>query len=287
MRRCRDPALTLPAQRYTSLAMPLAIPFPVIDPVLIEIGPFAIRWYALAYIGGLMFGWIYGRRLIAKTALWNVPPGDPVLFDDLIVWVAFGIILGGRLGHVLIYDPAYYFDNPVEILQVWRGGMSFHGGLIGATLAIIIFAWRHGVPILSYLDIAAAVTPIGLFLGRIANFINAELWGRVSDVPWAMVFPNAGPEPRHPSQIYEAALEGLLLFIVLNVMARHGALKRPGLLTGAFGIGYGLARSLAELFREPDGQVVGPITTGMALSIPLVVVGIVLVWNARRAELPA
>src|SRR5918998_6889152 len=129
-----DPALTLPAQRSTSLAMPLAIPFPVIDPVLIEVGPFVIRWYALAYIGGLLFGWIYGRRLIADAALWRVPPGDPVLFDDLIVWVAFGIILGGRLGHVLIYDPAYYLDNPAEILQVWRGGMSFHGGLIGATL---------------------------------------------------------------------------------------------------------------------------------------------------------
>jgi phosphatidylglycerol:prolipoprotein diacylglycerol transferase len=266
---------------------PLVIPFPVIDPVLIEIGPFVIRWYALAYIGGLVFGWLYGRRLIADTALWRVPPGTPALFDDLIVWVAFGIIIGGRLGHVLIYDPSYYLEHPSEIPQVWQGGMAFHGGLVGAALAIILFAKRHGVPVLSYLDIAAAVTPVGLFLGRVANFINAELWGRVSDVPWAMVFPNAGPEPRHPSQLYEAALEGLLLFVVLNLMARRGALKRPGLLTGSFGIGYGLARSVSELFREPDGLVAGSITTGMALSIPLVLLGLVLVWNSRRAEQPA
>jgi phosphatidylglycerol---prolipoprotein diacylglyceryl transferase len=262
--------------------MLLALPFPSIDPVLVHLGPFAIRWYALAYIAGLLFGWLYGKRLIANKALWSVPPGDPALFDDLIVWVAFGVIIGGRLGHVLIYDPTYYAANPAEIIEVWRGGMAFHGGLTGAALAIILFARRHRIPVLSYLDVASAVVPIGLFLGRLANFVNGELWGRVTDVPWAFIFPHAGGEPRHPSQLYEAALEGVALFVLLFVATRLGALKRPGLVTGLFGIGYAVARSISELFREPDAYVVGPITAGQALSLPLLLIGIGLVLNASR-----
>ena len=268
--------------------MLFALPLPAINPILVEIGPFAIRWYALAYIVGLIAGWLYGKSLIANARLWTKQPGDPALFDDLLVWVTFGVIIGGRLGQVLIYDPTYYFANPAEILQVWHGGMAFHGGLLGAALAIILFARRHGVPVLSYLDIASAVAPIGLFLGRLANFVNGELWGRQTDVPWAFLFPHsmdASGEivPRHPSQLYEAALEGLLLFVVLLVLTRMGGLKRPGLVAGVFGIGYGLARSTAELFREPDGYVLGPVTTGMALSLPLIVIGLGLVWNALRS----
>jgi phosphatidylglycerol:prolipoprotein diacylglycerol transferase len=268
----------------------LVLPFPVIDPVLIHVGPLAVRWYALAYIAGLVLGWLYARRLVADRTLWSVQPGEPALLDDLLVWVAFGVILGGRLGHVLIYDPSYYAENPLEIVQVWHGGMAFHGGLAGAALAIILFARRHEVPVLSYLDVASAVAPIGLLFGRLANFINGELWGRFADVPWAMVFPRGGPFPRHPSQLYEAGLEGALLFAVLFGMTRLGALKRPGLVTGMFGIGYGLARSVSELYREPDGIVFGPITTGMALSIPLIAIGLALVVYAlgrRPGTLPS
>jgi phosphatidylglycerol---prolipoprotein diacylglyceryl transferase len=268
----------------------LALPFPAIDPILVEVGPFAIRWYALAYIAGLLFGWLYGKRLLANPALWRTSPGDPVLWDDLLVWAAFGVIIGGRLGQVLIYEPGFYLSHPAEIVKVWHGGMAFHGGLVGAGLAIILFAWRHKVPVLAYLDVASAVAPVGLLLGRLANFVNGELWGRITDVPWAFVFPNpeAGPFPRHPSQLYEAGLEGLLLFLVLFVATRLGALRRPGLVTGLFGIGYALARSFAELYREPDGYVLGPVTAGMALSLPLMLIGLGLVLNAlRRRPEPA
>jgi phosphatidylglycerol---prolipoprotein diacylglyceryl transferase len=259
------------------------ITFPNIDPVLLQLGPFAIRWYALGYIIGLLLGWAYARRLVANAALWLRPPGPPEALGDLVIWVAIGVVVGGRLGQVLLYEPSYYFANPLEILQIWRGGMAFHGGLIGAALAVILFAWRREIPILSYLDVAAAVAPIGLFLVRLANFINGELWGRVTDVPWAMVFPRAGTEPRHPSQLYEAALEGILLFLVLTLLVRLGALKRPGLVAGCFAIGYAAARSVAELFREPDGLVFGgPLTLGMAYSIPMVVAGLGLAVNAWR-----
>jgi phosphatidylglycerol:prolipoprotein diacylglycerol transferase len=267
--------------------MVLALPFPAIDPTLIAIGPFALRWYSLAYIAGLVIGWLYAKRLVGRRELWTAPPGEPALLDDLLVWVAFGVILGGRLGHVLIYDPAYYVAHPLEIVQIWRGGMAFHGGLLGATLAIILFARRHGVPVLSYLDVVSAVAPIGLFFGRNANFINGELWGRVTDVPWGIIFPEAGDAPRHPSQLYEAALEGLLLFAVLRIAIGRGALRHPGLTTGLFGIGYGLSRSISELFREPDGYVFGPVTAGMALSLPLILIGAALVGHALRQPRPA
>jgi phosphatidylglycerol:prolipoprotein diacylglycerol transferase len=267
---------------------PLALPFPAFDPVLVQIGPLAIRWYALAYIVGILGGWLYARALIRAEQLWNgKPPLTVVDFDDFILWVTLGIILGGRLGYVLFYNPAYFAANPSEILQLWKGGMSFHGGFLGCVFAVIAFARYRGIAILPLGDIVCAVAPIGLFLGRLANFINAELWGRTTDVPWAFVFPGAGPIPRHPSQLYEAALEGIVLFIVLAVMMRAGALKRPGTILGAFCLGYGLARTFCEFFREPDQQLGflwGGLTMGMLLSLPLMIAGILLIVAARRTK---
>ena len=267
------------------------LPFPIIDPVLISIGPLAIRWYALAYIVGILLGWVYARALIRNERHWGGPaPMTVVDFDDFIVWVTLGIILGGRIGYVLFYNPAHFAANPAEIIQVWKGGMSFHGGFLGCVVAVILFARRRGIPILSLGDLTCAVAPIGLLLGRLANFINAELWGRPTDVPWAMVFPGAGPLPRHPSQLYEAALEGLGLLVVLWVLIRLGALKRPGTILGAFSLGYGIARTICEFFREPDAQLGflwGHLTMGMLLSVPLMIAGLALiVWARSRPALP-
>jgi phosphatidylglycerol:prolipoprotein diacylglycerol transferase len=261
--------------------MLLLIPYPKINPVLISIGPLPIRWYALAYIAGLIFGWAYVRHLVGKATLWGAQPRpSKASIDDLLVYVAFGVILGGRLGYVLFYNPSYYFVHPGEIIAVWKGGMSFHGGLIGAALGIVLFARQIKVPVLSVMDVAAAAVPIGLFLGRLANFIKPELWGRPTDVLWAMIFPGSDGVPRHPSQLYEAGLEGLLLFVVLYVAIRLGALRQPGLTTGIFAIGYGAARVFCELFREPDPQLgflFGGATMGMVLSVPLIVAGLGLV----------
>lgn len=260
--------------------MPIAaLPFPNIDPVLISIGPLAIRWYALAYIFGIVFGWIYARATIRNTRLWagGKPPMTVTDYDDFVVWVTLGIILGGRIGYVLFYNLPHFAAHPLEIFQLWGGGMSFHGGFAGCVLAVVLFAWKRNIPVLSLGDLTCAAGPIGLFLGRLANFVNGELWGRTTDVPWAFVFPHAGPLPRHPSQLYEAALEGLVLFTVLALFVRGGALKRPGLVVGVFAIGYALARSFCELFREPDAQLGflwGGLTMGMLLSIPLLLAGI-------------
>lgn len=267
-----------------SLSILPVLPFPAISPVLVHIGPLAIRWYALAYIVGIIAGWFYARRIIASERLWGGPaPLTTVDFDDFVVWITFGIILGGRIGYVLFYNLPHFAAHPVQIFELWNGGMSFHGGFLGCLIAITAFAWRRRIPILSLADVTAAVTPIGLFLGRVANFINGELWGRPTDVPWAMVFPNAGPFPRHPSQLYEAALEGIALFIVLNILVRRGMLKRPGTITGAFAVGYGIARITCEFFREPDiqlGFLWGGLTMGMLLCIPLILGGAALLWYA-------
>lgn len=264
----------------------LSLPFPNFDPVLISIGPLAIRWYALAYIFGILLGWLYARTLIRNVSLWGgKAPLTAADFDDYVIWVTFGIILGGRIGYVLFYNPAYFAAHPLEIVQVWSGGMSFHGGFAGCVAAVVLFARARGISILSLGDLTCAAGPIGLFLGRIANFINGELWGRPTDVPWAFVFPGAGPLPRHPSQLYEAALEGLVLFVILTIAVRAGALKRPGLTVGLFAIIYALARSFSEFFREPDPQLGflwGGLTMGMLLSIPLFLAGVVFVWNAMR-----
>jgi phosphatidylglycerol:prolipoprotein diacylglycerol transferase len=269
--------------------MPLfVIPYPDFDPVMVWIGPFPIRWYALAYIAGILLGWAYARAIIKRPALWGGrAPLTVTDFDDFILWVTLGIIVGGRLGQVLFYEFAYFSAHPLEIVMLWHGGMSFHGGFLGCVVAVVLFARARKIPILSLGDLTCAVGPIGLFLGRVANFINGELWGRPSDVPWAMIFPRApDPLPRHPSQLYEAALEGLLVLGVLALLVRLGALKRPGLVLGAFMVAYGIARSIGELFREPDPQLerlAHGLTMGMALSAPMIVVGIgVIVWALRR-----
>ncbi|MCC6890234.1 MAG: prolipoprotein diacylglyceryl transferase [Hyphomicrobiales bacterium] len=268
----------------------LALPFPDFDPTLFSIGPLAVRWYALAYIVGILGGWVYARAIIRAQRLWDgKAPLTVVDFDDFILWVTLGIILGGRLGYVLFYNPTYFAAHPLEVLQLWKGGMSFHGGFLGCVIAVILFARRRGIPILSLGDIVCAVAPIGLFLGRLANFVNAELWGRTTDVPWAFVCPGAGPLPRHPSQLYEAALEGLVLLAVLALLMRAGALRRPGTILGAFCLGYGLARIVCEFFREPDQQLGflwGGLTMGMLLSLPLIVAGVALIVAAWRRASP-
>ena len=267
--------------------MPLGvIAFPDIDPVAISLGPIAIRWYALAYIAGFLLGWRWCVMLTRR------PPHlvAPELFDNFLTWAVLGTILGGRLGFILFYNLPYYLDNPLDILKVWQGGMSFHGGFLGVVVAMVLFARRNGVALFALTDLVAAAAPIGIFFGRVANFINGELWGRAADVPWAMVFPRGGPVPRHPSQLYEAALEGLFLFMVLALaILVWRALSRPGLITGMFLIGYGAGRIIAEFFREPDPQLGflwGGATMGQILSLPMVLGGIALiVWVVRQPKL--
>ncbi|MBR0757831.1 prolipoprotein diacylglyceryl transferase [Bradyrhizobium jicamae] len=266
----------------------LLINFPVFNPIALSLGPIAIRWYALAYIGGIVIGWVYARSLVRKERLWGGPaPITLPQLDDFILWVTLGIILGGRTGYVLFYNLPFFIQHPAEIFQLWNGGMSFHGGFMGCVIAVMWFARRNGISILSLGDITTAVGPIGLFLGRLANFINSELWGRTADpsLPWAMIFPNGGPLPRHPSQLYEAGLEGIVLFAILAVMIRMGALKRPGLILGSFIAIYGLARITSELFREPDPQLGflwGGLTMGMLLSVPMIIVGAMIITAAVR-----
>ena len=267
--------------------MPLfAIPFPAINPIAISLGPFAIRWYALAYIVGLLIGWRYCLALAAR------PPHlvERQDVDDFLVWATLGVVLGGRIGYVLFYKPGYYIYHPIEALYVWHGGMSFHGGAIGVTIAIILFTRARRIPLFAFSDIITEAIPIGLFFGRIANFINGELFGRPSDAPWAMIFPNGGPMPRHPSQLYEAICEGILLFFLLFCAERLGSRRRPGILTGLFLLGYAVARMSGELFREPDPQLgflIFGTTMGQLLSIPMLIIGALMIWWALRAPLAA
>jgi phosphatidylglycerol:prolipoprotein diacylglycerol transferase len=256
--------------------------FPQIDPVIVQIGPFAIRWYAIAYIAGLVLGWRLMRRLVV------MPPAvaTSLQVDDFLTWATLGVVLGGRLGYVLFYQPLVFLAEPLRILQVWTGGMSFHGGMLGVSIATAWFCRRNNIRLLGFADRLAVVAPIGLCFGRIANFINGELWGRPApDVPWAMVFPNGGPIPRHPSQLYQAFLEGVLLFTVLFLLSRREWVRaRAGLLTGVFLTGYGLARITGEFFREPDkflGFLFAGATMGQLLSIPMVLAGI---WLIRRSS---
>ena len=266
--------------------MLLLIPYPHFNPVLVHFGPFAIRWYALAYIFGILIGWFYARTIIRADRLWGgKAPLTVIDFDDFILWVTLGIILGGRTGYVLFYNLPYFAAHPLQIFQLWHGGMSFHGGFIGCVVAVFLFARSRGIPVLSLGDLTCGVAPIGLFLGRLANFVNGELWGRPTNVPWAMIFPSGGPIPRHPSQLYEATMEGIVLFIVLAVLMRSGALKRPGLTVGCFAVGYAIARSFCEMFREPDvqlGFLWGGITMGQLLSIPLFFAGIGFIVYALK-----
>lgn len=262
------------------------------DPILVNIPlPFTdhvlpIRWYALSYIVGLLAAWQYCMRLASK------PPNlvTPKQIDDFLLWATLGVIIGARLGIVLFYKPDYYLPNPVEILKVWEGGMSFHGGLVGVIIAMVVFTRRHLIPFLALTDIVCAAAPIGLFLGRLANFINGELWGRPTDVPWAMIFPNAPDRlPRHPSQLYEAGLEGVALFLILTVLVLGPwkSLRRPGLATGVFLAGYALARGFVETLREPDsyiGLLSFGTTWGQWLSLPMLVGGAYLIWRALKRE---
>ena len=282
------------------------LPFPHFDPVLLHLGPLAIRWYALAYIAGIVLGWLGVVQVLRRQSLWAHPPfnGKPPATEDdigdLMVWATFGVIVGGRLGWVLIYGtllcsvtpqyadfctglPMDFLRHPLRIVAAWEGGMSFHGGMLGVTTALIWFTRRRKIPLFQVADLVACATPIGLFFGRLANFVNGELWGRITDVPWAMIFPRGGPVPRHPSQLYEAGLEGLVLFIILQVCLRVFRLnEKPGLLSAIFFLGYGTFRFVCEFFREPDTQFVGPISMGMALSIPVWLAAGILFWLALR-----
>lgn len=266
------------------------MPFPNFDPVLVHLGPFAIRWYALAYVVGILLGWRYAVMLVKNQKLWGgqTPTLTPLQIDDLVLWITLGVILGGRLGYVLFYSTSLIWTDPVEILKVWHGGMSFHGGLIGVTVALIGFALKNGIAPFRLSDLVAPAVPIGLFFGRIANFINGELWGRPTDAPWGIIFPNAGPEPRHPSQLYEATLEGLVLFIILRIAThRLKWLQRKGAVTGLFLVCYALSRISLENVREPDRFMphfpLG-LTMGMMLSIPMALFGLWLLWRGLRAE---
>ncbi len=263
--------------------------FPEFDPVLVQLGPFAIRWYALAYITGLVLGWRIMRYLV------RLPPVIATLeqTDDFLTWATLGVVLGGRLGYVLFYQPAHYLQHPLDALAVWHGGMSFHGGALGVAIAIAIYCHRERIPILGFADRMSIVTPMGLFFGRIANFINGELWGRVAPPGWpgAMIFPQAGPEPRFPSELYQAFLEGIVLFTVMWALSRRENLRaRFGFLTGAFLCGYGVARSIGEFFRQPDaflGYLIDGATMGQLLSIPMIIAGIALMlWATRQAPRP-
>ena len=265
------------------------LPFPNIDPVIFAIGPFAVRWYALAYIAGLLFAQWYMKRLVRNPALWagTRPAMTPQQIDEFFIWSLLGVVLGGRLGFVLFYNPMHYLAHPGDILRVWDGGMSFHGGFLGVVVACLFFGRRIGTSLDRMLDLGAASVPVGLGLGRLANFINGELYGRTTDVPWAFVFP-ADPlqVPRHPSQLYEAALEGFLLFIAVRIAThRFMALAHPGRASGIFALGYGLSRILVEFAREPDAQLAyfaGFLTMGMILSLPLCAIGVWLLVRSRR-----
>ena len=290
--------------------MLLAIPFPDIQPEIfsVEIGTFsfALRWYAMAYITGILIGWAMVWKAIRMPGLWaNDAPMTPAQLEEFITWIVLGIILGGRIGFVLFYQPAYYLQNPLEILFLWQGGMAFHGGLLGVAIALILFCRKRNLPLVSVADLLAMATPPGLLLGRVANFINAELWGRPTDAPWGVIFPGTlaqtcpgvdGPCARHPSQLYEAGLEGLILGALLVWLAfARGWLKVPGAITGLFLAGYGLARFIVEFFRQADPQFITQdnpwghvirfgelgVTMGQLLSLPMLLLGLGIFLVAR------
>lgn len=259
--------------------------FPDIDPVAIAIGPFQIHWYALAYLVGFIGGWLYSAYMIKRAG--SAAAVKPELPEDLLPWIILGVILGGRLIYVLVYNPTMYLHNPLDAFKIWEGGMSFHGGLVGAISAMFLYARAKKLPFLAVTDVAAIAVPIGIFFGRIANFINGELFGRATTLPVGVVFPHGGNLPRHPSQLYEALLEGLLLFVVLYLIARRkAAWEHHGLLSGVFLCGYAISRFLVEFVREPDSQIgflsVG-LTMGQLLCVPMFMVGVwvLMVWKRQ------
>ena len=268
----------------------MSLPYPIIDPIALEIGPIAIRWYGLAYVAGLLLGYAYAKRICNTERLWGErgPSIASEHIEDFLLWAGIGVIVGGRLGFVLFYNADFYLQNPLEVFKVWNGGMAFHGGLAGVVVAIILFTRKHSLSFLSFCDVMATAAPFGLFFGRVANFINAELWGRTTDVPWGFVFPGGGDLPRHPSQLYEAALEGIFLWLVLRLLTHSkSGLTRPGLVAGVFGIGYAASRIFVEFYREPDPQLgflFGDfITMGMILSTPVLIGGIALIIASKKS----
>lgn len=264
----------------------MALDFPHIDPVAFSLGPLDIRWYALAYLAGFLLGWRYCLILAGKDPSHRLHGTD---IDDFLPWAVMGVIVGGRLGYILFYNFGFYAGNPLEILKVWHGGMSFHGGALGVLAVMFLYAKRQGFSFLRLADIVACAAPIGLFFGRIANFVNGELYGRIAELPWAVKFPAGGFLPRHPSQLYEALLEGLALFLILALLAHYRALRddRPGFLLGMFLLGYGAARSIVEMFREPDAQIGlfwNAFSMGQMLSVPMILAGLaVMIVAARKA----
>lgn len=292
------------------------IPFPNLSPEIftVDIGgfTFALRWYALAYIVGLVAGWKLIVRMVTTPRLWaTTPPMTPEAVERLLTWIILAVILGGRLGYVLFYQPGHFWQNPGQILRVWEGGMSFHGGFLGVVVAGLVFAWRGKIPVLPLADLMAAVVPIGLFLGRVANFINAELWGRATTMPWGVAFPGEAAQTcagvlgicaRHPSQLYEAATEGLLLFVVMSYLIwRKDWLKSPGRIAGLFFAGYGVSRFGIEFFRQPDAQFISDgnplglalqvggygLTMGQVLTVPMIVAGLWLITRRTAGTKPA
>ncbi|WP_332065998.1 prolipoprotein diacylglyceryl transferase [Bartonella sp. CB189] len=270
-----------------------AIAFPTfLDPVIVHLGPVSLHWYGLGYVIGILFAWWYAQKLLQKRSLWhaNQPPMDKKKIEDFVVWSVISIIIGGRLGQVLVWDPAYYFNHPKDIIAVWNGGMSFHGGFIGITIAMILFARKNKFKVQQMFDIVAAGAPIGIGIVRICNFINQELWGNITSVPWAVCFPQ-DPQylPRHPSQLYEALMEGFIIFIILFIIIfNFKALKRAGTVSGTFIISYAIARSISEIYRVPqeDPEWFSALfhstgfTYGMALSLPMLILGIYLLFKA-------
>lgn len=282
------------------MTLALALTFPDFDPVAFRLGPLTIKWYGLAYMAGLVLGWAYIRRLLRDAPLWTggLAPFSAEKADDLLIAITLGVIVGGRLGSMLLYEPSKYLADPLDLFRIWKGGMAFHGALVGCGLAALYFARTTKASLWSTMDVCAAAVPIGLFFGRLANFINGELFGRPTDVPWGMIFPRViatypemaaiEPTPRHPSQLYEAGLEGLLLFLVLAYLIyRRQALKRPGTVIGTFLVGYGLVRALGETFRQPDPAhwlTIPPLTPGIAYSIPMVLLGLFFLWRVRAGK---
>ena len=261
------------------------IAYPEIDPIIVQIGPLAVRWYSLAYVFGILGGAWYADRINKK----RLPHIEHLkISDDFMLWAIFGIVLGGRLGYVLFYNASYYFSFPGEILKVWQGGMSFHGGLLGIIIASLLFCKVKKIAVFNLFDLLACAAPIGLFFGRIANFINGELYGRPTDASIGMIFPTGGPVPRHPSQLYEATLEGLVLFVILAFLTwKTNARQKAGTLSAVFMIGYGASRIIVENFREPDahiGFLFAQVTTGQLLSYPMVLIGFILLWWASRYQ---
>ena len=260
----------------------MALTFPNIDPVAFSLGPIDLRWYALSYMAGFLLGLYFIKRFVEKYPSQYLTKG---MFDDLLTWVIIGVILGGRLGYVFFYNLPFYVDNPIDALKVWQGGMAFHGGLIGVITAMILFAWKHKMPFFALADRVAVVTPIGLFFGRIANFINGELYGRVTDAPWGMVFVD-GDVARHPSQIYQALTEGVILFAVLVIAQRSKYIRAHyGIISGLFLCVYALQRFFVEFTRQPDEQIgllMGGISMGQLLCLPMFAAGLIIIWYSNR-----